>query len=321
MGFSYKLNIPVFLCSNINFYQVPPTNLTIPDRQESLGRTFSGVSASNLGGTPLDTNLEKLAPSLPMVLTEMAQEHTSTPLNATDNFSFTEAVLSPKKIMASCSTSPPPQPAKLPPPKPPKPEMVDREMQTDGDDTWDNSKPEMDEVLVEMEIEPSAPVATFSTTTSTECQTEMSPVNKVLESALQPRPVMKEPLEEKLPMKEEEGFVIRIPIHRISKETKFLNGNLSDDFVNLDELPKLIPLNPTDRERHFQDKLGADNIANIRNKHLEPPPLRLLINSQKGMPQLTPIKNLISNGFHTPPLPPELDFRDLPKLRPLIPPI
>ena len=186
-------------------------------------------------------------------------------------------------------------------------------MQTDGDDTWDNSRPEMDTVLdIQTEV-----VATMS---SAECQTEMTPQKetRVIET---PRPLVSDPSTGQK-QEEEEGLVIRIPTKLISKETKFLNGKISDDFVNISELPKLTPLNLKDREKFLMARLGAMEKHTLSHKkyYNGPPPLRCLLSSERDMPQLRPIKRLRANGFG-PSDQVELDFRDLPKLRPINPPL
>ena len=192
-------------------------------------------------------------------------------------------------------------------------------MQTDGDDTWDNSRPEMDTIL-EPEIEPVSVTTTTTTTTtmsSAECQTELAPQKdtKVIET---PRPVVWDPSTGQK-QEEEEGLIIRIPTNLISKETKFLNGKISDDFVNLSELPKLTPLNLKDRDKYLKARLGAIEKHNTSYKYYNgPPPLRCLLSTERDMPQLRPIKKLRANGFG-PSDQVELDFRDLPKLRPINP--
>ena len=186
-------------------------------------------------------------------------------------------------------------------------------MQTDGDDTWDNSNPEMDAVL-EQQTEDVSLTATMS---SAECQTELAPqVPKVAETT---RPVVWDPSTGQK-QEEEEGLIIRIPTKFISKETKFLNGKISDDFVNISELPKLTPLNLKDREKFLMHRLGAMERHTVSHKkyYNGPPPLRCLLSAERDMPQLRPIKILRANGFG-PSDQVELDFRDLPKLRPLNP--
>ena len=184
-------------------------------------------------------------------------------------------------------------------------------MQTDGDDTWDNSKPEMDTIL-EIEIE-----AASASKTSSECQTE----NMTQMEEVKVEPAIWDPSTgQKEKQEGEDVLMIRIPTHLISKETKFLNGKIADDFVNIAELPKLTPLNLKDREKFFQTKVGwADRCADFQRKYYDnPPPLRSLFTSERGIPQLKPIKNIRTNGF-TSSAQVDLDFRDLPKLRPIIP--
>ena len=187
-------------------------------------------------------------------------------------------------------------------------------MQTDGDDTWDNSKPEMDTIL-EIEIE-----AASASKISSECQTEkVTHTAKLAEVKVEPA-VWDPSTGQKEKQEDEDVLMIRIPTHLLSKETKFLNGKIADDFVNVAELPKLTPLNLKDREKLFQTKVGwADRCADFQRKYFDsPPPLRSLFTSERGIPQLKPIKNIRTNGF-CPSTQVELDFRDLPKLRPIIP--
>lgn len=206
-------------------------------------------------------------------------------------------------MMTSCSTSPLPLPIK------PKPVMVDTQMQTEGDPTWDNSKSWLDDDSDQMDSSQTQ-VSDKPQVASCECQTEAPSPVKLSTTSWDPSTGQ---------TNEEDGLIVRYPLERISEDIKFLNGEIASDFVDITELPKLQPINPQVYLKMLENKCGGpEAFKRMRIDVSSPPPMRPLFN-HKGLPKLRPINDLIKECASNTIYNNEIKYDDMPKLRPLKP--